>query len=67
MLEQWNNGILGSGKLREWFIGKTLLTRKSINEKLPYKIIIPTFQYSIIPGVRQYATASKNPFNFNML
>ena len=47
MLEQWNNGILGSGKLRQWFIGKTLLTRKLINERLPCKIIIPTFQYSL--------------------
>ena len=46
-MECWNNGILGSGKLRQWFIGKTLLTRKLINERLPYKIIIPTLQYSL--------------------
>jgi len=42
-------------------------TRKLIDEKLPYKIIAPTFQYSIIPGARQHTTASKNSFNFNML
>jgi len=47
MLEQWEIGILGSGKLRQWFIDKTLLTRKLINEKLSYKIIIPTFQYPL--------------------
>ena len=39
MLEQWNTGIMGSGRLGQWFtllnrvpseefIGKTLLTRK---------------------------------------
>jgi len=67
MLEQWKIGILGSGKLRQWFIEKTLLTRKLIDEKPPYKIITPTFQYSIIPGARQYTTASKNSLNFNML
>jgi hypothetical protein len=44
--EQWKIGILGSGKLRQWFIDKTLLTRKLIDEKLPYKIITPTFHYS---------------------
>jgi hypothetical protein len=43
------------------------LTSKLINERLPYKIIIPTFQYSIIPCARQYATASINSFNFNKL
>jgi len=55
MLKQWNIGILGSGKLRQWFIGKTLLTTKLVNEKLVCKIIpanhgifdIPTFQYSL--------------------
>jgi len=46
MLEQWNTGIMGSGRLGQWFVGKTLLTRKLINEKLPLK---PTFHYSIIP------------------
>jgi hypothetical protein len=46
-LEYWNNGILGSGKLRQWSIGKTLLTRKLRDEKPAHKIIIPTFQYSL--------------------
>jgi len=57
---------MGSGKMGLSFIAKTLLTRKSINEKIPHKIIpangifdIPTFQYSIIPCARQYPTASK--------
>jgi hypothetical protein len=22
MLEQWNDGIMGSGKMEDWFIGK---------------------------------------------
>jgi len=56
---------MGSGKLDQWFIGETLSTRKLINERLPYKIIIPTFQYSIVPRARQYGTASNNSFNFN--
>jgi len=55
MLEQWNIGIMGSGKLRQWFIAKTLLARKSINERLSCKIIpvnggifdIPTLRYSL--------------------
>jgi len=28
-------------------IGRTLLTKKLINERLRHKIIIPTFQYSL--------------------
>jgi len=52
MLKQWNNGLGETGTV---IIGKTLLTRKLINERLPYKIIpgndgifdIPTFQYSL--------------------
>jgi len=56
MLEKWKNGIMGSGKLGHWFVGKTQLKKKLVNERLPYKIIIPTFQYSIIPYARQYAT-----------
>jgi hypothetical protein len=51
MLEQCKIGILGSGRLRQWFIDKSfdlealdrsLLTRKLIDEKLLYKIIILT-------------------------
>jgi hypothetical protein len=61
MLEQWKIGILGSGKLRQWLIGKTLLTRKLMNEKLPCKIIIPLSQ---VRG--STPTASKNSFNFDM-
>jgi hypothetical protein len=53
MLEQWNTGIMGSGRLGQWFVGKTLLTRKLINERLPYKTIIPLFHHSIIPCARQ--------------
>jgi hypothetical protein len=60
MLEQWSTGILGSGKLRQWFIGKTLLTRKLIDERLACKIIpandgifdIPTSQYSRCEAIR---------------
>jgi hypothetical protein len=43
MLEQWNTGIMGSGRLGQWFVGKTLLTRELINERLPYKTVIPLF------------------------
>jgi len=63
---------MGFGKLRQWFTGKTLLTRNLINERPPYKIIpavdgifdLPTFQYSIIPRARQYITTSENSSNF---
>jgi hypothetical protein len=40
----WSEGdwLSGSGKLEQCFIGKIILTRKSINERLPFKTIIPS-------------------------
>jgi hypothetical protein len=61
MLEYWNTGIMGSGRLGQWFVGKTLLTRKLINERFPCKTIIPIFQHSIIPCARQKLKAQKIP------
>jgi len=45
----WSEGdwLAGSGKLEQCFICKIILTRKSINERLPYKIIFPTFHHSL--------------------
>jgi hypothetical protein len=46
MLEYWNNGTMGSGKMEQCFIKEFSLTAKKI------KIISfenPAFQYSIIP------------------
>ena len=55
-------GIMGSGKLREWFVGKIALIRHVTNEKVPHKTSsqrriyipakdgiygIPPFQYSM--------------------
>jgi len=37
---------MGPVKLGQQFIARTLLTKKLTNERLPYEIIIPTFQYS---------------------
>ena len=34
--------MMDSGQLEHWVIGKTLLTRKPISERLSYKIIIFT-------------------------
>jgi hypothetical protein len=55
---------MGSGRLGQWFVGNTLLTRKLINERFPYKTIIPIFHYSMCEAKTQ---ASKNPSNFNEL
>jgi hypothetical protein len=73
-LEYWNVGIMGSGQLREWFVGKITLTRHVTNEKVPLKTssqrriyIIPPFQYSIIPCARQKLRPHKNPFIPNKL
>jgi hypothetical protein len=41
-----NDGIMGSGKMWQWFIGKIFLKSNSINEKISLK---STFQYSIFP------------------
>jgi hypothetical protein len=51
-LECWNNGMMGSGKLREWFVGKITLTghekMRKRHIKHQTKDEIPSFQYSII-------------------
>jgi len=49
MLEYWNDGIMGYGKLGYWVYWKNILIRKLINEKLFIKINIPIFHHSIIP------------------
>ena len=58
----WSEGdwLAGSGKLEQCFIGKIILTRKSINERLPFKIIIPSFQHSIIPSGLHETCSIKN-------
>jgi hypothetical protein len=49
----WSEGdwLAGSGKLEQCFIGKIILTRKSINERLPFKIIIPSFHLAYMKHV----------------
>jgi len=49
-----STGMMGSEKLREWFVGKITLTRYEINEKVPSKssrqrriFIIPLFHYQL--------------------
>jgi len=60
-MEYWNTGIMGSGRLGQWFVGKTLFPRKFINERFPYKTIIPIFHHSIIPSARQELKPHKSP------
>jgi len=57
-MEQWNNGLWEAGTV---VFGKTILTRKLINEGFPYKTIIPIFQHSIIPCARQKLKPQKIP------
>jgi len=52
-LEYWSDGIMGSGKLGQWFIGRT--------PKLLSKINIPIFHHSIIPIARQEIKPQKVP------
>jgi len=58
MLEYWNDGIMGSGKMGSWDIDGTPLDKevKSIHKwgnffqsPIPLKTGSSTFQYSIIP------------------
>ncbi|MBW1797328.1 MAG: hypothetical protein JRJ21_02740 [Deltaproteobacteria bacterium] len=74
MLEYWNNGIVGFGKLEKWVIDKIHLDndlddegRIFINNSIPLKTNIPSFHPSIIPCVRQDYQASVNIYNFNKL
>jgi len=36
-VEYWNDGIMGFGKMRNWFVVKIILTRHEINGKIPSK------------------------------
>jgi hypothetical protein len=56
---------MGSGKLREWFVGKITFTRHETNEKVPLKTsskrrayIIPSFQYSMCEAKAQTSQIS---------
>jgi hypothetical protein len=56
MLEYWNIGRMGYGKIGEWFIRKTILRKYKANEKIAVILsllrrfyIIPSFHLSIIP------------------
>jgi len=46
MLEYWNTGILGFGKMESWVIVKFLLTGIKYRNVIFFKL---SFQYSIIP------------------
>jgi len=52
-MEHWNNGFCEARAevYRQNPIGRTLLTKNLINERLPHKIIIPTFQYSMCEAI----------------
>jgi len=63
MMEYWNTGILGSGKMESWFIVKFLLTGIKYGNVIFFKLL---FQYSIIPifHVRVKNMSLKNTFIF---
>jgi hypothetical protein len=50
MMEQWNSGIMGSGKMEKWVIGKIPLDREvnKVNIRIT-SLLKQTFQYSTIP------------------
>jgi len=54
MMECWNNGILGlkNENYPDLNIGIASYFEKRLH---PFKLIIPTFQYSIIPRLRASA------------
>ena len=62
-MEYWNDGIMGSGKMGQWFIGKIRLDMeiKNVN-RLGNVLLKSTFQYSIIPSfhVRGKTSGLKN-------
>jgi hypothetical protein len=50
MVECWNNGIMGSGRMRYWVNGKICVEDKIKNGEYPFKnqpCSIPVFHYSI--------------------
>jgi len=75
MLEYWNDGIVGFGKLEKWVIDKIHLDNDLDNEgrifikknAIPLKTNIPLFHPSIIPCAMQRHRASINRFIFSKL
>ncbi len=68
MMEQWNDGIMGFGKMEKWITGKIPLHMgvKEVNMKISF-LIKPTFQYSIIPCAKQKIRPQKRSFILNRL
>jgi len=65
MLEYWNYGIMGSGRMDHWSIGKKpFLTGKLINGKVSFNINIPPFHYS---RCETRILTSTTPCKFNEL
>ena len=74
MLEYWNDGIVGFGKMEKWVIDKIHIDNDLdnegiifINNAIPLKTNIPLFHPSIIPCVMQKRRASINRFIFSKL
>jgi len=66
----WNVGTMENWNIGFWETAAVVYWQNSIDKevnKMRNFHVRSSFQYSIIPGARQYATASKNSFNFNML
>ncbi len=58
-LEYWNYGIMGSGKMGQWFVRKIEVGIEVINGTLPFKINLPIFHHSIIPCEQHNKDATK--------
>jgi hypothetical protein len=67
MVECWNIGKMDLGILQYWVNGKIRFELKVRIDKILQKPTIPSFHYSIIPGLRQIRMPQKIPFLFNQL
>jgi hypothetical protein len=67
MVEWWNIGKLGLGILPYWIDSNIRLDLIVRTDKILQKPNIPSFHYSIIPGLRQRRMSQKIPFLFIQL
>jgi hypothetical protein len=68
ILEYWNDGIVGFGRMEKWVIDEMHSDNEGIgliNDTIPLKTNLPLFHPSIIPCVTQKQSASISRFIFN--
>jgi hypothetical protein len=64
MVACWNIGKMGFAILPYWVNGNNRLELSVKTDKILKKPTIPSFHYSIIPGLRQMPMIPKIPFLF---